>query len=150
MRTGTRLLVGPARLTGAESLTGQVRTLKGSGTLVVALTADDQARLHHHLDSNRNSGCRCSLRCCRWAPRARALPGDVHGEKQLNTVYRIVDVVGVSEKSWEDAGRNAVETAAESLRDLRVAEVTKMDMKVENGKVTAFRARVSLSFKYES
>jgi hypothetical protein len=49
MRTGTRLLVGPARLTGAESLTGQVRTLKGSGTLVVALTADDQARLHHHL-----------------------------------------------------------------------------------------------------
>jgi flavin-binding protein dodecin len=71
-------------------------------------------------------------------------------KEQLDTVYRIVDVVGVSEKSWEDAGRNAVETAAESLRDLRVAEVTKMDMKVENGKVTAFRTRVSLSFKYES
>ena len=70
-------------------------------------------------------------------------------KEQLDTVYRIVDVVGVSEKSWEDAGRNAVETA-ESLRDLRVAEVTKMDMKVENGKVTAFRTRVSLSFKYES
>ena len=71
-------------------------------------------------------------------------------KEQLDTVYRIVDVVGVSEKSWEDAGRNAVETAAELLRDLRVAEVTKMDMKVENGKVTAFRTRVSLSFKYES
>ena len=71
-------------------------------------------------------------------------------KEQLDTVYRIVDVVGVSEKSWEDAGRNAVETAAKSLRDLRVAEVTKMDMKVENGKVTAFRTRVSLSFKYES
>jgi flavin-binding protein dodecin len=69
---------------------------------------------------------------------------------QLDTVYKVVDVVGVSEKSWEDAGRNAVETAAESLRDLRVAEVTRMDMKVENGKVTAFRTRVSLSFKYES
>jgi flavin-binding protein dodecin len=69
---------------------------------------------------------------------------------QLETVYKVVDVVGVSEKSWEDAGRNAVETAAESLRDLRVAEVTRMDMKVENGKVTAFRTRVSLSFKYES
>lgn len=68
----------------------------------------------------------------------------------VDTVYKIVDVVGVSEKSWEDAGRNAVETAAESLRDLRVAEVTRMDMKVENGKVTAFRTRVSLSFKYES
>jgi flavin-binding protein dodecin len=69
---------------------------------------------------------------------------------QVDTVYKVVDVVGVSEKSWEDAGRNAVETAAESLRDLRVAEVTRMDMKVENGKVTAFRTRVSLSFKYES
>jgi len=64
-------------------------------------------------------------------------------------VYRIIEVVGVSETSWEDAGRKAIETAAESLRDLRVAEVTKLDMKVENGKVTAFRARVSLSFKYE-
>ncbi|WP_209427862.1 dodecin family protein [Pararhodobacter sp. SW119] len=64
-------------------------------------------------------------------------------------VYRIIEVVGVSENSWEDAGRKAVETAAESLRDLRVAEVTKLDMKVEDGKVTAFRARVSLSFKYE-
>ena len=66
-----------------------------------------------------------------------------------NSVYRIVDVVGVSDQSWEDAGRRAVETAAGSLRDLRVAEVTKMDMKVENGKVTAFRTRVALSFKYD-
>ena len=65
-------------------------------------------------------------------------------------IYKIVDVVGVSATSWEDAGRRAVETAAESLRDLRVAEVTKMDMKVDNGKVVAFRTRVSLSFKYES
>ncbi|MDH6230506.1 flavin-binding protein dodecin [Mesorhizobium soli] len=65
-------------------------------------------------------------------------------------VYRIVEVVGVSETSWEEAGRNAVETAAGSLRDLRVAEVTKMDMKVEDGKVAAFRTRVSLSFKYET
>jgi flavin-binding protein dodecin len=56
----------------------------------------------------------------------------------------------VSDQSWEDAGRNAIETAASSLRDLRVAEVTKLDLKVENGKVAAFRTRVSLSFKYES
>ena len=63
-------------------------------------------------------------------------------EKQSDAVYRIIDVVGVSEKSWEDAGRAAVQTAADSLRDLRVAEVTKMDMKVEDGKVTAFRTRV--------
>jgi dodecin len=71
-------------------------------------------------------------------------------KKQTDTVYKIVEVVGVSEKSWEDAGRNAVETAADSLRDLRIAEVMKMDMKVENGKVAAFRTRVSLSFKYEA
>jgi flavin-binding protein dodecin len=70
--------------------------------------------------------------------------------KQTERVYKIVEVVGVSEESWEEAGRNAVETAAGSLRDLRVAEVTKMDMKVEEGKVAAFRTRVSLSFKYEA
>jgi flavin-binding protein dodecin len=65
-------------------------------------------------------------------------------------VYKIVEVVGVSEKSWEDAGRNAVETAAGSLRGLRVAEVTKMDIKVEDGRVVAFRTRLALSFKYEA
>src|SRR5215470_6213276 len=64
-------------------------------------------------------------------------------------VYRIVDVVGVSTESWEDAAKRAVETAAKSLRDLRIAEVTKMDLKVEDGKVLAFRTRVALSFKYE-
>ncbi len=64
-------------------------------------------------------------------------------------VYRIVDVVGVSTESWEDAGRKAVATAAGSLRDLRVAEVVKLDMKIEDGKVAAFRTRVALSFKYE-
>jgi hypothetical protein len=70
--------------------------------------------------------------------------------KQHDAVYRIVDVVGVSATSWEDAGRRAVETAASSLRDLRIAEVTKMDMRVENGSVVEFRTRVALSFKYES
>jgi len=69
--------------------------------------------------------------------------------KQSDSVYRIVDVVGVSENSWEEAGRRAVETAAGSLRGLRVAEVTRMDMKVENGKATAFRPRVALSYKYD-
>jgi dodecin len=73
---------------------------------------------------------------------------DAMAKKQADAVYKIVEVVGVSETSWEDAGRNAVETAAGSLRDLRIAEVTQMDMKVENGKVAAFRTRVSLSFKY--
>ena len=65
-------------------------------------------------------------------------------------VYKIVEVVGVSQTSWEDAGKRAVETAATSLRDLRIAEVTKLDMKVEDGKVAAYRARVSLSFKYDA
>ena len=71
-------------------------------------------------------------------------------KKKSDSVYRVVDVVGVSDKSWEDAGRRAVDTAAGSLRDLRVAEVTKMDMRVKDGKVTAFRTRVALTFKYEA
>jgi hypothetical protein len=64
-------------------------------------------------------------------------------------VYRVIDVIGSSRTSWEDAAKQAVETAGRSLRDLRIAEVTKMDMKVENGKVVAYRTRVQLSFKYE-
>jgi len=67
----------------------------------------------------------------------------------VDAVYKVVEVIGTSAKSWEDAARNAVETAAKTLRDLRIAEVVKMDMKVENGKVQAFRTRVLLSFKYE-
>ena len=62
--------------------------------------------------------------------------------------YKIIDLVGSSEKSWEDAARMAVETAGETLRELRVAEVRKLDMVITNGKVTAYRARVTLSFKY--
>lgn len=65
-----------------------------------------------------------------------------------DSVYKVIELVGTSEVSWEDAAKNAVETAAKSLRELRVAEVTKLDMKVENAKVVAFRARVTLSFKY--
>jgi len=66
------------------------------------------------------------------------------------TVYKVVEVIGTSPDSWEDAAKNAVETAAKTLRDLRIAEVVKEDMKVEDGKVVAFRTRVLLSFKYES
>jgi len=64
-------------------------------------------------------------------------------------VYKIVEVIGTSTKSWEDAAVTAVETAAETLRDLRIAEVVKMDLKVEEGKPVAFRTRVLLSFKYQ-
>ena len=67
-----------------------------------------------------------------------------------NSVYRVIDVVGVSEQSWEEAARSAVETAATSLRDLRVAEVTRLDVTIEEGKITSYRARLNLSFKYES
>ncbi len=70
-------------------------------------------------------------------------------KKSSHGVYRVTEIIGTSKSSWEDAAKNAVETAGKSLRDLRVAEVEKLDMKVENGKVVAYRARVSLSFKYE-
>lgn len=66
------------------------------------------------------------------------------------TVYKVIELVGTSEKSWEDAAKTAVETAGKELRNLRVAEINKLDMTVENGKVTGYRARVGLSFKYES
>lgn len=65
------------------------------------------------------------------------------------STYKIIEVVGTSKSSWEEAAKNAVDTASKSLRDLRIAEITKLDMRVENGKVVAYRARVSLSFKYE-
>ena len=64
------------------------------------------------------------------------------------SVYKVVEVIGTSPKSWDDAAKNAVKTAAGTLRDLRIAEIAKLDMTVENGKVRAFRARVQLSFKY--
>ena len=65
-----------------------------------------------------------------------------------DSVYKIIELVGTSTVSWEDAAKNAVEKASKSLRELRVAEVSKLDMKVEDGKVIAYRARVTLSFKY--
>lgn len=65
-----------------------------------------------------------------------------------DSVYKVIRLVGTSATSWEEAAKNAVETAGKSLRDLRVAEIDKLDMKVEEGKVVAFRALVNLSFKY--
>lgn len=64
-------------------------------------------------------------------------------------VYRVTEIIGTSTTSWEEAARSAVEIAAKSLRDLRIAEVSKLDMRVEGGKVVAYRARISLSFKYD-
>jgi len=66
-----------------------------------------------------------------------------------DSVYRVTELVGTSTESWEDAARAAIETAGGTLRDLRVAEVVKLDITVEDGKVARFRARVNLSFKYE-
>jgi dodecin len=70
--------------------------------------------------------------------------------KNKDSVYKVVELVGTSTKSWEDAAKNAVETAGETLRDLRVAEIVKFDMTVNNGKVSAYRARVDVSFKIGS
>ncbi len=69
--------------------------------------------------------------------------------QKKESVYKVIELVGTSTKSWEEAARSAVEMAAASLRDLRVAEITKLDLRIEDGKVVAYRARVNLSFKYE-
>jgi dodecin len=71
------------------------------------------------------------------------------GSGKGSSVYRVTELVGTSRNSWEEAARNAVQTAAGSLRDLRVAEVLKTDLVIEDGKIVTFRTRVSLSFKYE-
>ena len=68
--------------------------------------------------------------------------------KMADSIYKVIQLVGSSSSSWEEAAKNAIEKAGQTLRDLRIAEVEKLDMKVENGKVTAYRARVNLSFKY--
>ncbi|MGD8585651.1 MAG: dodecin family protein [Chloroflexota bacterium] len=65
------------------------------------------------------------------------------------SVYKVIELVGTSEESWEDAAKNAVEMASKSLKNLRIAEVKELDMKIEDGKVVAYRTKVSVSFKYE-
>ena len=67
-----------------------------------------------------------------------------------DSVYKVIELVGTSSESWEKAAANAVELAAKSLRDLRIAEVVHMDMQIDDGKVVAYRTKVKLSFKYES
>jgi len=66
-----------------------------------------------------------------------------------DSVYRVTEVIGVSSDSWEQAARNAVETAGQSVRDLRVAEVIREDVTIEDGKIAEFRVRLGISFKYE-
>ena len=65
------------------------------------------------------------------------------------SVYKVIELVGSSETSWEDAVKKAVESASKSIRDLRVCEVVKLDTKIEDNMIVAYRARVQLSFKYE-
>jgi len=65
------------------------------------------------------------------------------------STYKIIELVGTSEKSWEDAAKLAIETAGESLKDLRIAEVTKLDLTIEDGKISSYRTRINVSFKYQ-
>jgi flavin-binding protein dodecin len=67
-----------------------------------------------------------------------------------NSVYKVIELIGTSPTSWEEAAKSAVETAGKSLRELRIAEISKLDMKMEAGKIVAYRARVTVSFKYDS
>lgn len=72
---------------------------------------------------------------------------DKRQKNEASAVYKIIEIVGTSTQSWADAGRNAIETAAQSLRDLRVAEVDKLDVKIEGGRLV-YRAKLKVSFKY--
>jgi dodecin len=90
-----------------------------------------------------------------FVPGIAAMPDPSRGGNTMakksssDGVYRVTEVIGTSKISWEDAAKNAVTAAGKTLRDLRIAEVSKLDMKVEGGKVVAYRARVQLSFKYD-
>ena len=66
------------------------------------------------------------------------------------SVYRVTEVIGVSDQSWEDAARNAVETAARTVRDIRIAEVIRQDVAIQNGQIANYRVRLGISFKFES
>ena len=72
------------------------------------------------------------------------------GVDMSDSVYRVTEVIGVSSESWEAAARNAVETAARTVRDLRVAEVVRTDVTIENGTIANYRVRLGISFKYDS
>src|SRR5262249_18720518 len=87
---------------------------------------------------------------CNWKIKNK-LKGNIMATKDKSTesVYRVTEVIGTSAQSWEDAAKTAVQTAAGTLRDLRIAEVVKLDVKIDKGKVTEFRTRLQLSFKYE-
>jgi len=65
------------------------------------------------------------------------------------SVYKVIEIIGTSKKSWEDAATNAVQLAAQSLEDIRIAEVKELDMKVEKGKILEYRAKLSVSFKFD-
>ncbi len=67
----------------------------------------------------------------------------------MSSIYKVIELVGTSPTSWEEAAKTAVETASKNLKNLRIAEVKELDMKIEDGKVTAYRARINVSFKYE-
>jgi flavin-binding protein dodecin len=67
----------------------------------------------------------------------------------MSNIYKVIEIIGSSEKSWEDAAKNAVEVAAKSLSELRIAEVKDLDMRVEDGKVVEYRAKLRVSFKYK-
>jgi len=85
-----------------------------------------------------------------WSMGSLGRAAEVRGADMTDSVYRVTQVIGTSSESWAAAARVAVETAAKSVRDLRVAEVDRLDVTIDNGKITSYRARLNISFKYET
>jgi len=138
-------------------LRGAVSGLRGG--FYSACIRQDPKRAEREADAPIRSGVQYDAG---WMRRGAAAPFQARGvimatksaraaaARKVESIYKIVEVVGTSTESWEDAARNAVKAASSTLRDLRIAEVVKQDMTVKNGKIMSFRTRVLLSFKYDA
>jgi dodecin len=104
----------------------------------------DRHRHHDQHEQRQRTDHRRTIAC------RGARGGPPGGGSMSDSIYRVTEVIGTSATSWEDAAKNAVETAARTLRDLRVGEIVRLDVTIEDGRVTSYRARVNISFKYET
>src|SRR5262249_16243153 len=139
-------------LHASQALRARLRSVGPYGTWLAAISHQPLARIGILGDGPARLGVASGTVCrCRpiYSTHKTIKENTMSKSASTSSVYRVTELIGTSESSWEDAAKHAVETATKTLRDLRIAEVNKLDLVIVDGKVAAFRARVNLSFKYE-